>query len=161
MQELIHGDWTIGLPDKWLDNSIVIFNGPPNDGFSPNITVLREPLTYLLSAEEYASNQLAGLMEEFNDQNYQVLEEGTVKLGELPAYYRIHSFLMDDSDSELTQMQVYVVRGMEAITITFTHLSQWFSLQRQVFLDSLSLFQWGTVAHPRPVAVGKVPGKKP
>ncbi|MEM0337941.1 MAG: DcrB-related protein [Candidatus Caldarchaeum sp.] len=157
MQEITHADWTIGLPDKWIDNSIVIFNGPPNDGFSPNITVLREPMTHPLSAEEYASNQLAGLMEEFNDQNYQVLEEGTVKLGELAAYYRIHSFLMDDNRSELTQMQVYVVRGLEAITITFTHLSQWFPLQRQVFLDSLSMFSWGS--RPRPVAKSVV--KKP
>lgn len=160
MQELTHGDWTIGLPDKWIDNSIVIFNGPPNDGFSPNITVLREPLTYALSAEEYASNQLAGLMEEFNDQNYQVLEEGTVKLGDLAAYYRIHSFLMDDDSRELTQMQVYVVRGMEAITITFTHLSQWFALQRQIFLDSLSMFQWSVVARPRPTVAAKPAAKK-
>lgn len=156
MQEITHADWTIGLPDKWIDNSIVIFNGPPNDGFSPNITVLRELIAHPLSAEEYAANQLAGLMEEFNDQNYQVLEEGRVQLGGLAAHYRVHTFLMDDNSTELTQMQVYVVRNLEAITITFTHLSHWFALQRQVFLDSLEMFSWGT--RPRP-AIKPVPKK--
>jgi len=143
MREFKHGDWTIGFPDEWLDSSLIVLSGPPAGGFSPNITVIRDYLTFTMSAQQYADNQLPELRAELADQQYEVVDEGSIKLGISDAYYRIHTFMTEDNDAELMQLQVYVTRGQEAITITCTHLRYWFEQMQETFWEAVKMFTWG------------------
>lgn len=144
MQEMVHFDYTIGLPPRWIDASVVVIVGPPNDNYNPNITITREPLDFQMSASEYAANQLAGLHAELDSVGYQVLEENPLSIGGLPAYLRVHTFQMPEAELEVTQMQVYLVRGKEALTITCTNLSHWFEQTRPLFMEALQRFRWRT-----------------
>ncbi|GBC93870.1 hypothetical protein HRbin15_02372 [bacterium HR15] len=142
MQEMHHYDYTIGLPQRWIDASVVVMVGPPNDNYSPSITITRDYLDFAMSASEYAANQLVGLKTELGGVGYRVVEEGTTTIGGLPAYQRLHTFQMPEGGFEITQLQVYVVRGREAITITCTNLSQWFEQTRPLFAGALQQFRW-------------------
>jgi hypothetical protein len=147
MQTLTHYDYTIGLPTRWLDASVVVLVGPPNENYSPSITITRDQLDFAMNASEYAANQLAGLKAELGHAGYKVLEEGSVTVGGMLAYQRLHTFQMPEAELEITQLQVYLVRGREALTITCTHLSHRFEEFRPLFEEALQQFRWHAT-HP-------------
>ena len=142
MADFVHYDFSIGMPPRWIDSSVVIMAGPPNDGYSPNITISREQLDFQLSSDEYAAGQLLALQQGLAEQNYKVVEESTLTLGEMRAFQRVHRFEVAEDDLRITQLQVYVVRGSEAITITCTNISEWFDQTRPAFLDAIQRFHW-------------------
>jgi hypothetical protein len=151
MQDIAHFDYIIGLPPRWLDASVVVLVGPPNDNYHPNITITREPLEFQMNASEYAANQLSGLHAELDSAGYRVLEEGSITIGGLTAYQRLHTFQMPEAGLEITQLQLYLVRGKEALTITCTNLSHWFEQTRPLFMEALERFRW----HPHPIPTGR------
>lgn len=140
MQEFIHHDFSIGLPDRWIDTSVIALVGPPDRGFSPSITITRERMEFQLKLEEYAANQLAALEEEFAENDYEVLNEGAFQLS-VPAYQRTHEFDVTE-DIRARQMQVYVVKGDEAITITCTSTDKGFDDSKKLFLEAVKQFRW-------------------
>jgi hypothetical protein len=140
MRDFIHFDFLLGMPSSWKDYSIVTLCGPPNDGFSPNIAIMREQLEFQLDSEAYAMNQLASLRKELESDGYKVHEESSTMLGGTMAYRRIHSFRITGTDAEVTQLQVYVIKNSEAITITCSNLSSWFEQTKSAFLESLDAF---------------------
>lgn len=142
MQEFVHNDFVIGFPLRWIDSSVVILAGPQNDGYSPNITITRERLEFQLTAAEYAANQLMVLQQDLSQEGYQVVEEGSLSLTGLTAYQRVHTFRMSDANLQLKQMQVYVVRGKEAITITCTNTAEWFDRTKLIFTEAIKQFRW-------------------
>ncbi len=142
MQEFVHNDFVIGFPSRWIDSSVVILAGPQNDGYSPNITITRERLEFQLTAAEYAANQLMVLRQDLSQEGYQVVEEGPLPLAGMTAYQRIHTFRMSDVNLQLTQMQVYVVKGREAITITCTNTAGWFDRTKPIFMEAIKQFKW-------------------
>lgn len=141
MQEFIHDDFSIGLPDRWIDTSVIALAGPPDRGFSPSITITREKLEFQLKIEEYAANQLAAIKEEFDENDYEVTEESAIQLSGLPAYQRIHEFDITE-EIRAKQMQIYVIKGDEAITITYTSTDEGFDGSRSLFLETLRQFRW-------------------
>jgi hypothetical protein len=142
MQNFTHYDFSIGIPSRWADASVVIMVGPPNDNFSPNITIVREQIDFKLSATEYAANQLASLKDELSELNYQVVEESPRKLEGLDAYQRIHTFLEPNINAKVMQLQVYVIKNKEVITMTFTNLAHRFEQTKPSFLEALNNFKW-------------------
>lgn len=142
MADLVHYDFSIGMPQRWIDSSMVVIAGPPNDGYSPNITISREQLDFRLTPAEYAAGQLLALQQGLAEQNYRVVEESPLALGGMEAFQRIHRFEVAEDDLRITQLQVYFVRGSEALTVTCTNLSEWFDQTRGTFLDALQRFNW-------------------
>jgi hypothetical protein len=142
MQEFRHNDLVLGFPPRWIDASVVAIAGPPNGEYSPSIAVIRERLEFRLTLSEYANNQLAALQQALEVQNYSVLQEGTVALPELTGYQRIHTFVLEESGMQVTQMQLYFVRNTEAITITCTHASVWFERAKPTFMEAINQFRW-------------------
>lgn len=112
--------FVMGRPDGWLDLSTLVFAGPPRGDFSPSITVSRERLDRLVTAQQYAANQLSGLREEFGGLGLEFLGEGPIELHNASAWQRVHSFRMPDSAVVVRQWQTYVIRGDTAITVTCT-----------------------------------------
>lgn len=141
MRDFIHNDFSIGLPDRWIDTSVIAIAGPPDSGFSPSITVTRERLDFQLKVNEYAANQLAALSEEFGENDYEVIEEGPIQISGMQAYQRTHEFDVDE-DLRARQLQVYVVKGDQAITITCTSTDKGFENSKQVFLEAIRQFSW-------------------
>lgn len=142
MRDLFHYDFSIGLPERWLDSSVVVMAGPPNDGYSPNITVNRETLDFRLSVAEYAANQLLQLQQGLVEQKYKLVEEIPLSLGGVDAIQRTHRFEVSEDNLKVMQMQVYAVKGNEAITITCTNLAEWFDRTRPTFVEAIQQFRW-------------------
>ncbi len=148
MQEMIHYDYAIGMPQRWIDASVVVIVGPPNDGYSPNITITRERLDFPMTSVEYAGNQLPALQRELENEGYEVVEEGPLALGNLEAYHRVHTFRMSDIGLEVKQLQVYIVSGTDAITITCTNLTHLFENTKPTFLEAIKRFGWRAPGAP-------------
>ena len=142
MREFVHNDFALGLPDGWVDASVVVLAGAPNDGYSPSITITREQLDYEVDAYQYATKQLKSLQDELAQDGFQVQEEGAFALPGVSAYRRVHSFDIADLGVTITQMQVYVTKGAEAITLTCTNLSDWFPRTLETFLAAVNRFKW-------------------
>lgn len=141
MREFTHNDFSIGLPDRWIDTSILAIAGPPDRGFSPSITITREKLDFQLKIEEYAANQLAALEQELGDNDYEVVEEGTISINNSPTFARIHTFDVSE-DLKAKQMQTYFVKGFEALTITCTSTEDGFDDHKPLFMDAVKYFKW-------------------
>ena len=141
MQQFIHNDFSIGLPDRWIDTSIIALAGPPDRGYSPSITVTREKLEFQLTVREYASNQLASLEAELEENDYELIEEGTITLNNTNTIARIHTFDVND-DIKAKQMQIYFVKGSEAMTITCTSTQEGFDDHKPYFMEALRYFRW-------------------
>ncbi len=142
MRDFVHNDFALGLPDGWADASVVVVAGAPNDGYSPSITITREQLEYEVDAYQYATAQLKSLQDELARDGFQVREEGAFALPGLVAYRRVHSFDIPDLGVAVTQMQVYVTKGAEAITLTCTNLSEHFPQTLETFLAAVRQFKW-------------------
>lgn len=144
MSDFVHNDFTMSLPPRWIDSSVVVLSGPPNDGYSPNISVNREKLDFQLSVAEYAAEQLLQLQQGLAEQKYRVVEEIALSLGGLDAIQRTHRFEVEEDDLQIMQMQVYVVKGSEAITVTCTNLAEWFDRTKPIFMEAINQFKWRT-----------------
>jgi hypothetical protein len=142
MRDFFHYDFIIGIPPRWIDSSVVVLAGPPNDGYSPNINISREQLSFRLTPAEYAATQLVALQQGLAAQKYKVIEEGPTTLGDVDAFQRLHRFEVETDNVRITQLQVYVVKGHEAITITCTNLSEWFDQTKPMFIDAIERFRW-------------------
>lgn len=141
MREFTHNDFSIGLPDRWIDTSIIAIAGPPDSGFSPSITITREKMEFELRTEEYGANQLAALEQELGDNDYEVVEEGTISINNSQNFARIHTFDVNE-DLKAKQMQIYFVKGFDAITITCTSTEEGFETHKPIFMDAVKYFRW-------------------
>jgi hypothetical protein len=102
----------------------------------------RERLEFELTASEYAANQLASLREDLADNNYSVIEEAALQLSGAGAYERVHTFAAPGSETSVMQMQVYLVKGGEAIVITCTNTAELFESTKQTFREAVKQFRW-------------------
>lgn len=142
MHELNHDDFTIGLPADWTDDSVIVISGPLNGEHTPSITITREHLKSQLSSVDYGKAQLSFLYQELEGTDFNVIEEGNISLAGLIAYHRIYTFFVADINMRVIQMQVYVVKGIEAMTITCTDAAESFDHNKPVFLDAVRQFKW-------------------
>ncbi|GEM_PF-4572655 len=64
MKILRHNEFSIGLPEGWQDMTEVFLQGPaPEENIGPSIIVLKEELETEQNVEDFAYEQLEGLME--------------------------------------------------------------------------------------------------
>lgn len=142
MQEFSHYDFAVGLPQGWMDASVVVVAGPPNDGYSPSITITREQLEFQMDVSQYATKQLSALHKELSQDAYRVKEEGLLPLNGVSAYQRTHSFDISDMGVEVTQLQIYIIKEQTALTLTCTNLTEWFDRTKPIFMDAIRQFRW-------------------
>lgn len=142
MKKFIHNEITLGWPEGWLDTSILLLNGPPINGFSPNITVTRERIEHKMNSQEYAAIQLNALKESLGEDGYRVLEEKKAEYRGMKAYQRVHTFQISDAGVAVKQLQVYFVNESEALTITCTDSVEHFEQSQKLFFDAIMMFTW-------------------
>jgi hypothetical protein len=145
VRKLTHHDLSIGHPEGWADDSVVSITGPPRGDYSPSITITREELESEMSAAEYAAVQLEELRRETAGMEYRLHGEEPLPLpfAGVIALQRVHAFVIDELEVEVMQMQVYAVKGFEAVTITCTDTAEQFAGTRPTFLEAVRLFTWG------------------
>lgn len=142
MEKFRHGQWAVGIPEDWSDASTVALVGPPRDGFSPNITVTVEALDKKCSAQEYAGQELEKLRGALQGRQYQVHQEGFTEVGEAKAYQRIHSFLPENVNRRVRQIQVYLIEDGRAVTLTGSDLEEKFEESRDTLSQAIQEFSF-------------------
>jgi hypothetical protein len=144
VRKLNHHDLGIGFPPGWLDDSVVSLTGPPREGYSPSITITREELESEISAAEYAANQLRELEEGAVGIEYRLHgdEPFPLPIAGVTAHRRLQAFFIAEMGLEVMQMQVYVVKGFEAVTITCTDTAGQFAATKATFLEAVRMFTW-------------------
>lgn len=137
MQQMVHSDLLVGFPDSWLDVSNIILVGPPDQDYSPSITITREPLAEPMKPDKYAATQLTALQQELGPQGYRVSQEGPTTVGDMPAYQRFHTFAMPKTDIRVQQWQIYMTVETTAIVLTMTDKTTTFQKSYPVFNEAL------------------------
>lgn len=137
MNELVHGELRVPCPDGWRDASSVLLLGPPVEGYSPSLHLARDPRPGQLDAKAYGQAQLEPLRQKLGDHGYVVEEEGVAEIGRRIAYRRIHRFREPVQQIEVTQIQVHVIVGEQAITLTATDRTDQFPRTRPQLVQAL------------------------
>ncbi|MCK6590346.1 MAG: DUF1795 domain-containing protein [Polyangiaceae bacterium] len=140
MDDLIHHEYSVGLPEGWQDKTEVVLSGPMNDGTCPTLTVTRIRLKVEQTLEQFAAYQLHGLGVQMAVKKTDILEEGETTLGGLPAFARVYNLRF--FDKPLMQRQTYVVRGLVAYVVTETSTVDQFEDDRPLFNEMLKRFQF-------------------
>jgi len=102
----------------------------------------REYLDAEGTPEQYAATQLESLEAELKADGYTVQQEGPVEIQKRPAFQRIHTFAMGQSEVKLRQWQVYFVKGKLAITITSTDKEASFDKSFPIFQAAVKEFRF-------------------
>jgi hypothetical protein len=142
METFRHGQWVVGIPEGWSDASTVALVGPPREGFSPNITVTVQALEKKCSAQEYAGQELEKLRGALQGRQYQVHQEGFTTIGDVKAYQRIHSFLPENMNRRVRQVQVYLIEQGRAVTLTGSDLEEKFEESRDTLTQAIHEFSF-------------------
>jgi hypothetical protein len=141
MKTIRHFDYSLGVPNGWIDASVVSFVGPHQDDYSPSMTVTRDYVDSPISPAEYAAVQRRELEAELGDLGFLVLEEGPCSIQDAPAFRRVYTFDLEDI-GKVQQLQVYLVRASDALTITATDLAARFNKSLLQFLQMLDGFRF-------------------
>lgn len=144
MDELTHHEFSIGLPEAWVDRTEVILVGPAKDGSSPTVTVKRIVLKAPQTLEQFVGFQLHGLRELVGVKPIDIVEERDTTLGGLPAYMR--TYHLRYLDKFLMQRQVYALRGLVAYVLTETSGRERFEGDLPLFDEILKKFQFKAAA---------------
>ena len=141
MKKLTHHEFSIGLPEGWQDMTEVFLQGPASEeGLAPSIIVLKEELETEQNVEDFAYEQLEGLMEAIEAKGIEAFDEGIIKIAGQDAFQRIYNFPF--SEATFTQMQVYVIRRSIAYIIIFTTDKKRFSKDLPIFKKILGNFKF-------------------
>jgi hypothetical protein len=119
MASIQHNALHIPLPSGWDDGSQVVALGPVDGGFRPNFVASREPAKPGESPDKYAARVLPALKGSL--QGYAVVKEGAATFGKNAGFQREHTFTANGQ--KIGQVQLYLVVGAQAHTLTFTHLA--------------------------------------
>jgi hypothetical protein len=142
MDDLLHHEYAVGLPEDWQDKTEVVLSGPMKDGSCPTLTVTRIKLKMEQTLEQFAAYQLHGLGVQMQVKKTDVIDEGETTLGGLPAFFRIYNLRF--FDKPLVQRQTYVLRGLMAYVVTETSTVDQFANDRATFNEMLKRFQFRT-----------------
>lgn len=120
MKETRHGDFVLGVPEGWVDTTLVTLRSPKEGRVQSTLTVARCPLAAPASAMEFAAAQWPELQRSFGPDCVRLLEEGPVTLAAESAFRRVYECAMNEGRVLLTQAQYYVVRSQTAYIVTLT-----------------------------------------
>lgn len=119
MAKVRYGAVSLKGPKGWNDLTEVILVAPIQDGFRPNLSIVREALEKKEDAAGYAARQLPRLsaaLPEFKSER-----EGGASYGSLKGYSREHSFALESQ--RYAQLHFYVAFEGTAYTFSLTHLA--------------------------------------
>lgn len=119
---LVLHDVEVPLPPGWSDRSQLIVVAGAEQGFRPNLVVVRDTRKNGEDAEQFATRNLAGLADIIDD--YQLISHGWETIGEHAGFLREQEIVADDKI--VRQLQFSVVHGNWAYVFTFTHLASRF-----------------------------------
>ena len=86
------------------------------DGERPNVNVVVEPLGTTMGVDDYFEAATATSEDVF--ENYEVSDEGSTTLGDLPARWVVYEATI--GDRRLQQRQVITVHGSDGVVVTLT-----------------------------------------
>jgi hypothetical protein len=146
MKLLTFADIQIGLPARWKNETNIALSGPVEDDFAASIAITRDVFDENISLDDFfpfAGEQLkAGL----GEQGYRLISETRTTFAGLPAGQRIYQFNLDNSHTIIQQMQISLVRGSDAITVTCTNLAKNFAKTMPAFKQMLDSLRWAVFA---------------
>lgn len=140
MDDLLHHEYSVGLPDGWQDKTEVVLAGPMKDGSCPTLTVTRIVLKVAQTLEQFAAYQLHGLGVQMAVKKTDVLKEEETTLGGVPAFRRIYNLRF--FDKPLIQRQTYALRGLVAYVVTETSRVDQFEGDLVTFNEMIERFQF-------------------
>jgi hypothetical protein len=140
MNDLIHHELTVGLPEGWQDKTEVILVGPTRDESRPTLTITKVALKSPQTLAQFAAFQLFGLSGVGGVKATDIVEEGETTLAGLDAYVRVFHVRM--FDRLLTQRQAYAIRGQTAYIITETSAKEHYEDDRPIFEEIMKRFQF-------------------
>jgi hypothetical protein len=143
MAKITHYDFEFETPADWFDGSSVVWLGPAQGGYCPNVTITRDYFAQPRTSQMYSQGVLEAMKSEFEDSEYKVVAEYDLQISQdLPASSRIHSFHMDKIGMRICQWQVYAVREREAVTITCSDREENFAKSKPVFESIINSFNF-------------------
>ena len=144
MRVLRHSEFEIGVPDGWLDRSLVILRPPDSDHLAPSITVSRQPLSADISSEEFAIQQIPALTETFAEYGFRIIEERQVRLAGLDAFRYAYEFTSQESNLHVIQIQIYLIRNGFVYVLTATDDAERFHDHKSALEDAIAHFNFAT-----------------
>jgi len=148
MSQARHFDLAFQLPEGWADRTSVLFVGPARDGYAPTVVVVRKTLPAATTSREFAAGELPGLRETAGGEAFHLIREGDIVIATREAFRRVYECVYPAIGGNLTQMQVYIVIGREATTITATAPSDRYEATEPVFIQMIAGMKF-TEAQPR------------
>ncbi|MBN1851952.1 MAG: DcrB-related protein [Pirellulales bacterium] len=139
MNQIVHNNYEIGMPDNWVDATITVITGPADNEYSPSISIVQQPLKEPTRSETYGRSQANVLQDALAKNGYEVLEEGPAKLGQYDAYRRMFRHVSEDG-IPVTQLQFYITRKKEVVIITATHMTANYPQLKDQFEAALEKF---------------------
>jgi hypothetical protein len=120
--------------------SVLVFTKPALKAgeFSINIVISREKLTIPTLPEEYAKQKLGNLQKELH--NFKLIREEPLVLDNQNAFLRI--FNWQTQEHKIKQIQVYIIKGNLALTITASATTENFELYKDTFFEIIKSFRF-------------------
>jgi hypothetical protein len=140
MDDLLHHEYSVGLPEGWQDKTEVILSGPMRDGSCPTLTISRIKLKVPQTLEQFAAYQEHGLGVQMGVKREDILEEGETTLGGVPAFWRLYDLKF--FGKPLKQRQTYALRGLMAYVVTETSTVAHYEDDRPVLGEMVKRFQF-------------------
>lgn len=138
-----HAEFAFDAPDQWRDGSLVALVAPAVDDVPPaNLTITRDEVPAGTTSEDYAAQQLPGLVEAFADQQFQVLSQSNLAGASESTFCRTHRIMLDDETGMVAQHQAYLIRGTTALTLTLSDSIDRVEESEQKFKDIVASFRW-------------------
>lgn len=134
MTRMTYAHVTLNCPAGWIDRSTVTLIAPPEDGFSANVVIGRDPFGLDVELDQYVDDQIAVFKKQSS--GYKLKSKTPTELSGQAAIRLEHSFLLQ-SGVPLLQVQVYTVGPDGVITVALTDLAERFEAQRSTFDDVL------------------------
>ncbi|MFN0063793.1 MAG: DcrB-related protein [Myxococcaceae bacterium] len=138
MPKLQHGTLALTVPVGWVDVTEVALVAEPDEGFRPNLSVVRETLVPNEDARGYAARQLPKLAESLPE--YKLIRERDAVYGWLSGVEREHSFVIEGQ--RFAQLHFYVAHQGIAYTFSLTHAEARAAALPQLATQLLSTVEW-------------------
>ena len=138
---VITKDFTLSVPDDWIDKSMQIWTAPPKKGqaVAPNVVVTREPLPKGQKLDRFINQQMQELLKA--DPELDLTTRNTIEWHERPAVEMVLSW--DNNGTRLKQRQLYIQQNTdEIISLVFTSAESDFEKFLSMFRQMEATFTW-------------------
>jgi hypothetical protein len=138
--ELRFGELSLGIPDAWVNQSIINYVGPPAGDVFPNVVVLTRPTQGKQSMDAYIAQQKAALSEA-ELPGLEVLNTGVVRGASGPIGTISFRFHGEKEGQQLRQDQFFLLADKTAYTMCLTCAEGQYEKMQPTFQAMLKSFK--------------------